>query len=77
MHRMPWVDGGGDGPAAGAFAPGPANFREEHSTREYALEVLKNGIPGTAMAPWQEQMTDAQRQAVVAYIESLYEGRSQ
>jgi cbb3-type cytochrome c oxidase subunit II len=67
------MDGDGNGPAAGALAPGPANFHEEHPAREYALDVLQNGIPGTAMPPWQRQMTDAERQAVVAYLESLYQ----
>jgi mono/diheme cytochrome c family protein len=38
---------------------------------------LYHEIPGTAMPPWETQMTDVQRQAVVAYIESLYQTRVQ
>jgi cytochrome c oxidase cbb3-type subunit 2/cytochrome c oxidase cbb3-type subunit I/II len=67
------VDGRADGPASAALAPSPANFHEVHPAREYALRVLKNGLPGTAMPPWEAQMTDTERNAVIAYVESLYE----
>jgi cytochrome c oxidase cbb3-type subunit I/II len=67
------INGEGNGPAAGALAPRPANFHEARPTLAYAFEVLKNGIPGTAMPPWQAQLTDTQRVAVVAYLESLYD----
>ena len=46
-------------------------------TRARALQVLKEGIPGTAMPPWEVQMNEAQREAVVAYLDSLYEPRLQ
>jgi cbb3-type cytochrome c oxidase subunit III len=67
------LEGSGNGPAAAALAPSPTNFREERPAKAYALQVLKDGVPGTAMPPWEVQMSDAQREAVVAYIESLYE----
>ena len=28
--------------------------------------ALKDGVPGTAMPPWEAQLSDAQREAVVA-----------
>jgi cytochrome c oxidase cbb3-type subunit 2/cytochrome c oxidase cbb3-type subunit I/II len=68
------MEGRGNGPAAAAVAPGPTNFHEERPAKAHALQVVKDGVPGTAMPPWEVQMTDAQREAVVAYIESLYEG---
>ena len=65
--------GSGDGPAGGAIAPGPTNFHEERPSKARALQVLKDGIPGTAMPSWEVQLSDVQREAVVAYLESLYQ----
>jgi cytochrome c oxidase cbb3-type subunit I/II len=67
------MEGSGNGPASAALAPQPTNFHEERPAETHAFQVLKDGIPGTAMPPWEEEMSDAQREAVVAYIESLYE----
>ncbi len=39
----------GDGPAAAALAPSPTNFHEERPAKAQALQVLKEGVPGTAM----------------------------
>jgi cytochrome c oxidase cbb3-type subunit I/II len=66
------VAASGDGPAAGAIAPGPTNFHEERPSKARSLQVLKDGIPGTAMPSWEVQLSDVQREAVVAYLESLY-----
>jgi cytochrome c oxidase cbb3-type subunit 2 len=49
------------------------NFHEQRPAKEHALQVLKKGVPGTAMPPWEVQMSDTQREAVVAYLDSLYE----
>jgi len=67
------MEGGGNGPAAGALAPSPTNFHEERPAKAHALKVLKEGVPGTAMPPWEVQLSDAEREAVVAYLDSLYE----
>jgi len=67
------MEGSGNGPAAAALAPSPTNFHEERPAKEHSLQVLKEGVPGTTMPPWEVQMSDAQREAVIAYIESLYE----
>jgi len=67
------MEGSGNGPAAAALAPSPTNFHEERPAKAHSIQVLKEGVPGTAMPPWEVQMSDAQREAVVAYIESLYE----
>src|SRR5207247_384149 len=70
-------EGVGCGAAAAAVAPRPTNFHEERPTRARALQVLKEGIPGTAMPPWEVQLSDAQRETVVAYLDSLYEAPRQ
>jgi cbb3-type cytochrome c oxidase subunit II len=67
------MEGSGNGPAAAALAPSPTNFHEQRPATAHALDALKGGVPGTAMPPWEVQMSDAQREAVVAYLDSLYE----
>jgi cytochrome c oxidase cbb3-type subunit 2/cytochrome c oxidase cbb3-type subunit I/II len=64
--------GAGDGPAAGALAPSPTNFHVKKPTEERAWEVLDNGVPGTAMPPWQSQLSADQRHALVEFVRSLY-----
>jgi len=64
--------GTGDGPAAGALAPSPTNFLLKKPTEERAWEVLENGVPGTAMPPWQNQLSADQRHALVEFVRSLY-----
>jgi cbb3-type cytochrome oxidase cytochrome c subunit/cytochrome c553 len=64
--------GDGNGPAAGALAPKPTNFHLKKPTRERALEVLANGLPGTAMPPWKTQLSVDQRYALAEFVRSLY-----
>jgi cytochrome c oxidase cbb3-type subunit 2/cytochrome c oxidase cbb3-type subunit I/II len=64
--------GAGDGPAAGAIAPAPTNFHLKKPSEERAWEVLENGVPGTAMPPWQNQLSADQRHALVEFVRSLY-----
>jgi mono/diheme cytochrome c family protein len=64
--------GAGNGPAAGALAPSPTNFHLKKPTEERAWEVLENGVPGTAMPPWQSQLSADERHALVAFVRSLY-----
>jgi cbb3-type cytochrome c oxidase subunit I len=64
--------GEGNGPAAGVLAPSPTNFHLKKPTEERAWEVLENGVPGTAMAPWQSQLSADQRHALVEFVRSLY-----
>jgi cytochrome c oxidase cbb3-type subunit 2/cytochrome c oxidase cbb3-type subunit I/II len=64
--------GAGNGPAAGVLAPSPTNFHLKKPTEERAWEVLENGVPGTAMAPWQSQLSADQRHALVEFVRSLY-----
>jgi mono/diheme cytochrome c family protein len=64
--------GAGNGPAAGALAPSPTNFHLKKPTEDRAWEVLENGVPGTAMPPWQSQLSADQRHALVEFVRSLY-----
>lgn len=64
--------GMGDGPAASALNPKPTNLVEgpyKHDGKW--AEVVKNGVPGTAMAPWSGTLSDEQVASVVAYAESI------
>jgi cytochrome c oxidase cbb3-type subunit I/II len=63
--------GAGNGPA-GALAPSPTNFQLTKPTRERAWDVLENGVPGTAMPPWRDQLSVDQRRALVEFVRSLY-----
>jgi mono/diheme cytochrome c family protein len=65
--------GAGNGPAAGALAPAPTNFHLKKPTEERAWDVLENGVPGTAMPPWRNQLSADQRQALVEFVRSLYD----
>ena len=64
--------GGGNGPAAGVLAPSPTNFHHKKPTEERAWDVLENGVPGTAMPPWQNQLSADQRRTLVEFVRSLY-----
>jgi len=65
--------GAGNGPAAGTLAPAPTNFHLKKPTEERAREVLEDGVPGTAMAPWKSQLGESERHALVEYVRSLYD----
>ncbi|HWO36605.1 MAG TPA: cbb3-type cytochrome c oxidase subunit II, partial [Candidatus Acidoferrum sp.] len=65
--------GAGNGPAAGALAPAPTNFHFKRPTEERACDVLENGVPGTAMPPWRNQLSADQRHALVEFLRSLYD----
>jgi mono/diheme cytochrome c family protein len=69
------TSGGGDGPAAVAIVPKPRNFRDPsfwngRTTQQLRLTV-KQGRPGTLMAPFDGVLSDAEIDDVVAYVESF------
>jgi mono/diheme cytochrome c family protein len=68
--------GRGDGAAAGALAPKPTDFRQERPSLGYAEDVLAEGVPGTAMPPWRDQLDVAQRRLLASYVRSLYQPAS-
>jgi cbb3-type cytochrome c oxidase subunit I len=69
--------GRGDGTGAGALYPKPTNFRQERPHRDYALEVLERGVPGTAMPPWRDKLDAAQRHLLAGYVGTLYQSQSE
>lgn len=67
--------GGGDGPAAAAIVPKPRNFRDPafwngRTTQQLRLTV-KQGRPGTLMAPFDGVLSAAEIDDVVGYVESF------
>jgi putative copper export protein/mono/diheme cytochrome c family protein len=71
-------DGHGDGPAAVGLNPRPADLTAAHVDDHTDGDLfwwLTHGIAGTAMPPWQEQLSEPERWMVVHYIRSLRRGR--
>ena len=68
-------EGGGDGPAAAAITPKPRNFRDPDFWRGRSAAqlklVVKQGRPGTLMAPFEGVLSEAEIDDVVAYIQSF------
>jgi mono/diheme cytochrome c family protein len=64
----------GDAKSAAALTlmPAPTNFKEEQSDMDYVLAVLRDGIPGTAMPPWKNQISESDRSALADFVRSLY-----
>ena len=66
------IAGDGKGPAAATLTPEPANFQLKQPDTSYLLRVVREGIPGTAMPAWQRQISEADREAVAAFVRSLF-----
>jgi len=67
------ADGAGDGPAAAAITPKPRNFHDpafwNGRTAQQLRLVVRDGRPGTMMAPFAGALSDAQIDDVVAYLQ--------
>jgi mono/diheme cytochrome c family protein len=67
------VEGGGDGPAAAAIKPPPRNFRDpafwRGRTPDQLRLVVRQGKPGTLMAPFEGVLSDAEIDDVVGYVQ--------
>ncbi len=70
------VAGDGKGTAAAALLPEPADFRLKQPDFEYILQVLSNGIPGTGMPAWKDQISEPDRKALAEFLRSLFRGHS-
>lgn len=66
--------GDGRGPAAAALAIAPTDLTLQRPTLPRALATLRDGIPGTPMAPWTSRLTNAELIAVAHYVRTLYVG---
>ncbi len=66
--------GWGDGPEAAALRVPPANFHRFKSflkSDEELLRTIEHGIVFSPMHSWQGQLTESERQDVLAYIRLL------
>ena len=75
-------EGDGQGPAAEYMIPRPRDFTTglyqirstatgELPTDEDILRVINEGMPGTTMPGWEEELSGADREALVAYIKTF------
>lgn len=65
--------GDGKGPAGAMLAPPPSNFKRIQPDPDYVERVLRDGIPGTSMPVWKDQLSEPDRAAVARYVRSLYD----
>ena len=65
------ASGTGDGPASKGLNPSPRNFQHHgfwrHRTEGELYYVIKNGSPGTAMAPFGAILTDEEIWSLIRY----------
>lgn len=66
--------GDGRGSAADALAVAPTDFTQQRPTLARAIDALRRGIPGTPMAPWTSQLSEAELIAVSHYVRAFYTG---
>ncbi len=67
------ASGDGKGAAGASLLPEPANFKLKQPDFDYLLQVLRDGIPGTAMPAWKDQIPEADRRALAYFVRSLFE----
>jgi mono/diheme cytochrome c family protein len=76
-------DGAGEGPAAAYMIPRPRDFTRglyqirttaggEIPTDDDIMRMINEGMPGTTMPGWRDQLSRRDREAVLAYIKSFY-----
>ena len=64
--------GYGKSAAAATLAPVPTNLRWEQPDLDYVLQVLHDGIPGTAMPVWKNQLSESDSESLANYVRTLY-----
>jgi mono/diheme cytochrome c family protein len=70
--------GRGDGPAAFAMVPRPVDLIL-HVPQHFPGEVhywISEGVAGTPMPAWRDELTDTQRWEIVRFLYALAEGRA-
>ena len=68
------AEGRGNGPAAARLRRPPADFSQKQPGSERVRAVLLHGVPGTAMTPMQQNLSERDREALVLFVRSLFEG---
>jgi cbb3-type cytochrome c oxidase subunit I len=66
------ADGIGNVSAATTVVPAPTAFRRVRPGLKYAEQVLSDGVPGTAMTPWKDKLSEAERRLLARFARSLY-----
>jgi mono/diheme cytochrome c family protein len=77
------VEGDGLGPAAGYMLPRPRDFTRglyqirttmggEIPTDDDIMRMINEGMPGTSMPGWRDQLSRRDREALVTYLKSFY-----
>lgn len=51
----------------------PTDFIRERLSEEAAMRALREGVPGTSMAPWTDRLSEQEMSAAVQYVRSLYQ----
>jgi len=67
------VAGTGDGFAADQLPVMPTDFTGERPTLVESMRVLRNGVPGTSMAPWTDRLNDTEIMAVSHFVRQFYQ----
>jgi mono/diheme cytochrome c family protein len=70
------ASGDGTGAAATSLIPEPANFKLKQPDFGYILQVVSDGIPGTAMPAWKNQISETDRRALADFVRSLFDAAS-
>ena len=66
--------GDGNGSAAGQFPVAPTNFEAQRPSIAASLRAVRNGIEGTPMAPWSNELSEAELSAVAYYVRGFWAG---
>ncbi len=66
------IEGDGKGPAAAGLVRPAANFKEIQPEPDDLLNVLENGVPGTSMPPWKDQLTEQERDYLSRYVQAFF-----
>jgi mono/diheme cytochrome c family protein len=62
----------GKGTAAAALLPPPSNFQVRQPDFNYILQVLRDGVPGTGMPSWKDQLSEADRASLAGFLRSMF-----
>lgn len=62
----------GEGQAASRVGRRPTDFTRKQPTKARVVEVLEQGVPGTAMTPMRRLVSDQEVEGLVAFIQSVY-----
>jgi cytochrome c oxidase cbb3-type subunit I/II len=66
-------NGAGDGSARGQFPVDATNFHTQRPSLALALRAIRQGVPGTPMAPWARKLTEPELNAVAFYVRTWFE----